>query len=89
MYQCGDSDAIPEESTRARPRLKNFTSLHMCIANNLQSCLDTGIVRDWMTKGRTILIMKDPEKGAAAGYYRPTTTSNVETAYRNNIGQAL
>ena len=53
--------------------LKNFTSLHTCIANNLQSCLDTGIVSDWMTKGRTILIMKDPEKGAAAGNYRPIT----------------
>ena len=26
-----------------------------------------------MTKGRTILIMKDPEKGAAAGNYRPIT----------------
>ena len=53
--------------------LKNFTSLHTCIANNLQSCLDTGIVPDWMTKGRTILIMKDPERGAAAGNYRPIT----------------
>ena len=53
--------------------LKNFTSLHTCIANNLQSCLDTGIVPDWMTKGRTILIMKDPEKGAATGNYRPIT----------------
>ena len=51
--------------------LKNFTSLHTCISNNLQSCLDTGIVPDWMTKGETLLIMKDPEKGAAAGNYRP------------------
>ena len=52
---------------------KNFTSLHTCIADKRQSCLDTGIVSDWMTKGRTILIMKDPEKGAAAGNYRPIT----------------
>ena len=51
--------------------LKNFTSLHTCISNKLQSCLDTGIVPDWMTKGETLLIMKDPEKGAAAGNYRP------------------
>ena len=53
--------------------IKNFTSLHTRIANNLQSCLDTGNVPDWMTKGRTTLIMKDPEKGAAAGNYRPIT----------------
>ena len=53
--------------------VKNFTSLHTVIANNLQLCLDTGIVPDWMTKGRTILIMKYPEKGAAAGNYRPIT----------------
>ena len=57
--------------------LKNFTSLHTCIANNFQPCLETGIVPDWMTKGRTILIMNDPEKGAEAGNYRPITCLQV------------
>ena len=53
--------------------LKNFTSLHQSIANHLQSCLECGSVPEWMTKGRTVLIMKDPEKGAVAGNYRPIT----------------
>ena len=53
--------------------LKNFTSRHRRIANQLQSCLDNGNMPEWMTKGRTVLIMKDPEKGATAENYRPIT----------------
>ena len=53
--------------------LKNFTGLHHNIANQLQECLDCGNVPGWMTKGRTVLIMKDPEKGTVAGNYRPIT----------------
>ena len=53
--------------------LKNFTSLHRRIANKLQSCLDNGNMPEWMTKGRTVLLMKDPEKGATAENYRPIT----------------
>ena len=53
--------------------LKNFTGLHHNIANQLQVCLDCGNVPGWMTKGRTVLIMKDPEKGIVAGNYRPIT----------------
>ena len=52
--------------------LKNFTGLHHNIANQLQVCLDCGNVPGWMTKGRTVLIMKDLEKGIA-GNYRPIT----------------
>ena len=63
--------------------VKNFTSLHTCIANNLQLCLDTGIVPDWMTKGRTILITKDPEKGAAGeGNYHPITFLHVPVMWK-------
>ena len=57
--------------------LKNFTSLHCRIANQLQSCLDNGIVPVWMTKGRTFLIMKGPEKGETAKNYRPITCPPV------------
>ena len=53
--------------------LKNFTGLHHNIANQLQVCLDCGNVPGWMTKGRTVHIMKDPEKGTVAGNYRPIT----------------
>jgi len=31
----------------------------------------TGSVPEWMTTGKTVLLVKDPEKGAAVGNYRP------------------
>ena len=37
----------------------------------LQKCLDDGSVPEWMVKGRTVLIQKDPSKGTAVGNYRP------------------
>ena len=39
----------------------------------LQGCFNTGECPDWMTTGRTALILKDPNKGNQPGNYRPIT----------------
>ena len=53
--------------------LKNFISLHERLAEQLDQCLREGVVPDWLTKGRTVLIMKDVTKGNIASNYRPIT----------------
>lgn len=53
--------------------IKNLRSLHEQIGTHLQKCLEDGHVPDWMTSGRTALIMKDPAKGRQPGNYRPIT----------------
>jgi hypothetical protein len=50
---------------------KKFSCLHQAMAKGLQGCLDEGNVPEWMVKGRTVLIQKDPAKGTVAGNYRP------------------
>ncbi len=50
---------------------KKFTSIHESLATALNSCVKKGIVPGWMTKGRTVLIQKDPAKGTVASNYRP------------------
>ena len=50
---------------------KKFTSLNPLLCKSLQRCLSEGDVPGWMTKGRTVLIQKDPAKGTVAGNYRP------------------
>ena len=53
--------------------LKNFASLHERIAYQLNDCLKQGNVPSWMTRGRTVLIMKDISKGNIPSNYRPIT----------------
>ena len=53
--------------------LKNFVSLHWRLADQLDRCLSEGSVPEWMTKGRTVLFMKDVLKGNIASNYRPIT----------------
>lgn len=53
--------------------LKNLTELHRRITTEMASCLQKGNVPTWMTSGRTVLIMKDQNKGAVPGNYRPIT----------------
>ena len=43
------------------------------IAKYLNDCVEEGNVPRWCTKGRTVLIMKDPVKGTTASNYRPIT----------------
>ena len=50
---------------------KRMANLHDRLVKHLQACLNTGIVPSWMTKGRTVLIMKDCKKGGVTGNYRP------------------
>ena len=53
--------------------LTNFKSIQEGLRRNLQKFLESGNVPMWMTKGRTILMWKDKEKGKAASNYRPIT----------------
>ena len=52
---------------------KKFTSIHDRLALEMNRCLQDAQVPDWMTKGKTILIQKDPNKGTAPNNYRPIT----------------
>ena len=53
--------------------LKNLTPLRNKLVVYLQDCLDSGVVRDWLTKGRTVLIQNDKAKGNIASNYQPIT----------------
>ena len=46
-------------------------NLHDGLAKHLQACLNNGIVTPWMTKSRTVLIMKGSKKRGVASNYRP------------------
>ena len=52
---------------------KTFTSIHKRMAQQLNRCLQETEVPDWMTKGITTLIQKDPQKGNIPSNYRPIT----------------
>ena len=52
---------------------KKFTSIHDRLALEMNKCLQTAHVPEWMTKGRTTLIQKDLNKGTATNNYRPIT----------------
>ena len=43
--------------------LKNLTPLHDRLVVCLQDCLDSGLVPDWLTRGRAVLMQKDKAKG--------------------------
>ena len=53
--------------------LKAFTRCHQRIVIQLQSCLSSTETPAWLTKGKTVLINKDREKGSVASNYRPIT----------------
>ena len=50
---------------------KKLTSLHLVLTDVLRVCVERGEVPEWMVKGRTVLIQKDPTKGRAVANYRP------------------
>ena len=52
---------------------KKFTSIHGRLALEINRCLQDAHVPEWMTKGKTILIQKNPSKGTAPNNYRPIT----------------
>ena len=53
--------------------IKTFRSLHERLATQMMTCLEKGEVPVWMTRGRTVLIMKDPQRGSEVSNYRPIT----------------
>ena len=53
--------------------IKNITSLHCPLVTMLNCCLASGYVPEWLTKGTTVLIMKDTKKGTDVANYRPIT----------------
>ena len=50
---------------------KNLPGLHPRLQCLLQDCVYQGNVPEWMVKGRTVLIQKDPMRGTQASNYRP------------------
>ena len=52
--------------------LKNLTCLHDRLAEQLQTVLN-GDIPNWMTTGRTSLILKDPQHPEKESNYRPIT----------------
>ena len=63
--------------------LKNSTPLHDKLMVYLLDCLDSGVVPDWLTKGRTVLIQKDKGQGEyckqLSTYYRLMLSMEVMT----------
>ena len=53
---------------------KKFTSIHSRLALEMNRCLQGAQVPDWMTKGKTTLIQKDPSKGTAPNNYIQITS---------------
>ena len=54
--------------------IKHTTCLHGRIAELLNESLATSQVPEWMTEGRTFLLIKDPKKGTSnPGNFRPIT----------------
>ena len=59
---------------------KKFNSLHGRLALEMNRCLQGTQVPDWMTKGKSKLIQKDPSKGTVPNNYRPITCLPILTA---------
>uniref|UniRef100_A0A7N8XHF5 Reverse transcriptase domain-containing protein n=1 Tax=Mastacembelus armatus TaxID=205130 RepID=A0A7N8XHF5_9TELE len=53
--------------------LKKLTALHERLAAQMNQLLMDGTHPEWLTEGRTVLILKDPQKGAVPSNYRPIT----------------
>ena len=67
--------------------LKNFRSMHGRMLIKLNECLNKGDVPNWMTKGRTVLIMKDKDEGNVASNCRPISWRTELTSCGENIGE--
>mgnify|MGYP000347381740 FL=1 len=58
--------------------------LHQWMALQLQECLDGRDSPEWMTMGRTVLLINDMAEGNAVGNYNMFT--NVESTHRDHRG---
>ena len=61
---------------------KKFTSIHDRLALEMNKCLQTAHVPEWMTKGRTTLIQMGPNKGTSP---KQLQTQNLPTNDMENI----
>ena len=50
---------------------KSFAAVHGVLATVLNQYIEVEDVPGWLVEGRTILVMKDSEKGTEVGNYRP------------------
>ena len=53
--------------------LKKLTSLHKRLACHMEKLVTEGDHPSWLTQGRTVLVMKDPQQGPISSNYRPIT----------------
>ena len=53
--------------------LKNFNSVHKYLVEYLHRLVQGDDIPMWMTKGKTVLIQKDKDKGTVPSNYRPIT----------------
>ena len=65
--------------------LKKLTNSHDRVAKHSQACLNTGIEPPWVTKGRTLLIMKNIKKGGVAGSYIPIACLTIMWKFLTEI----
>ena len=49
-------------------RFRKFTSIHYRLATEMNKCIQKTEIPEWMTKGKTTQIQKDPIKGAAPNH---------------------
>ena len=52
---------------------KKVTSIHDRLATEMNRCPQKANIPEWMTKGKTTLIQKDPRKVTTPNNYRPIT----------------
>ena len=74
--------------------VKQFTSLHERMVDQMQECVEASEIPSWITRGRTVLIPKDLTKGNVPSNYRPITCLPIiwkllTSVIANNIHQHL
>ena len=52
---------------------KKLTSLYKRLAYQMEKLVTEGDHPSWLTQGRTVLVMKDPQQGPIPSNYRPST----------------
>ena len=65
--------------------LKKLTNLLDRVTKHSQACLNTGIEPLWVTKCRTLLIMKNIKKGGVAGSYIPIACLTIMWKFLTEI----
>ena len=75
----------PRTRSRARVLVDKLTNSHDRVTKHSQACLNTGIEPPWVTKGRTLLIMKNIKKGGVAGSYIPIACLTIMWKFLTEI----